>query len=251
MEELNLLIGTYKDFVPFVFNEAYKVIYGNHELKQNDKYIKCASDEKLDDKFYSELYMLKNLPKDLISKKYIGFCHYRKYFEFMDNIPDLDDVFSKSEIIAVKPITFKKTVREQYAACHNIEDLYILSGIICEMYPNYINTWNNFLDGHLMFPYNMFIMKSDEFKEYIKFIKSILDKYVEIIGTDIYQRIENNKEKYLKDFSPNNTVEYQYRIGGYLGERLTNLWIIHNHKKIKVYPVKITENKYNLKSNII
>ena len=44
-----------------------------------------------------------------------------------------------------------------------------------------------------MFPCNMFIMKSDEFKEYVKFIKNILDKYVEIIGTDIYKRIENNK----------------------------------------------------------
>ena len=245
MEELNLFIGTYKDFVPFVFNEAYKVIYGNHELKQNDKYIKCASDEKLDDKFYSELYMLKNLPKDLISKKYIGFCHYRKYFEFMDNIPDLDDVFSKSEIIAAKPIRFKKTVREQYASCHNIEDLYILSGIIGEMYPSYINAWNDFLDGHLMFPYNMFIMKSDEFKEYIKFVKSILNKYVEIIGTDIYQRIENNKEKYLKDFSPNNTVEYQYRIGGYLAERLTTVFALTKFKKIATCGITITEQKYN------
>lgn len=239
---LDIFVCTHKNFEQVVNNESYKtidtreIISGENELKDN---------------FYSEFFSMFYVERKINFKKYIGFCHYRRYFEFMDNIPDLDGVFSKSEIIAVKPITFKNTVREQYAVCHNIEDLYILSGIIGEMYPNYIDAWNNFLDGHLMFPYNMFIMKSDEFKEYIRFIKNILDKYVKIVGTDIYQRIENNKEKYLKDFSPNNTVEYQYRIGGYLGERLTNLWIIHNHKKIKAYLVKITENKYNLKSNTI
>ena len=69
-------------------------------------------------------------------------------------------------------------------------------------------------------------------------------EYLDIIGTDIKKRIEDNKEKYLKDFSPNNTVEYQYRIGGYLAERLTNVFVEKHFKKIKTYGVKITEFKY-------
>ena len=235
--DLDIFVCTHKNLNPIVTNKVYKYINCND--------INGDTWNGLKGSFYSEMMTYFYLAENNNLKDYIGFCHYRKYFEFMDDIPNLDDVFLKSEIIAAKPITFKNTVREQYAACHNIEDLYILSGIIGEMYPNYINAWNDFLDGHLMFPYNMFIMKSDEFKEYIKFIKNILDKYVEIVGTDIYQRIENNKEEYIKDFSPNNTVEYQYRIGGYLGERLTSLWIIYNHKKIMAYPVIITENKYN------
>ena len=64
------------------------------------------------------------------------------------------------------------------------------------------------------------------------------------VGVDIKKRIEDNKEKYLKDFSPNNTVEYQYRIGGYLAERLTNVFVEKHFKKIKTYGVKITEFKY-------
>ena len=90
----------------------------------------------------------------------------------------------------------------------------------------------------------MFIMKREEFLEYVKFVKNILDGYVEVVGTDIRKRIEDNKEKYLKDFYPNNTVDYQYRIGGYLAERLTNVWMMKNHIKLVACNVKITENKY-------
>jgi hypothetical protein len=104
--------------------------------------------------------------------------------------------------------------------------------------------WKNFINGNILIPYNMFIMKREDFKEYIDFIFSILDEYLKIVGTDINKRIESNKDKYLKKFYPNNTVEYQYRIGGYIAERLTNLFMMHKFKKIKTYPVIVTEDKY-------
>ena len=99
----------------------------------------------------------------------------------------------------------------------------------------------------MLIPYNMFIMKSEDFKEYIKFIFDILDEYVKIIGTDIYKRIAGNNDKYIKKFSPNNTTEYQYRIGGYLAERLTNIFLMKHFKKMKTFDVIITEEKYNKK----
>ena len=81
---VDIFIGTYKTFTPIVKNPVYKIIYGNHNIFVNDtlKYIKCVSDEPLDDRFYSEIYMLKNLPKDYNLARYVGFCHYRKYFDF-------------------------------------------------------------------------------------------------------------------------------------------------------------------------
>ena len=87
-------------------------------------------------------------------------------------------------------------------------------------------------------------MKKDDFKRYVEFIFGVLDEYVKIVGTDIRKRIEDNKEKYLKDFYPNNTVDYQYRIGGYLAERLTNVFLMNNFTKMKTYPIIITEDKY-------
>ena len=139
---------------------------------------------------------------------------------------------------------YKTSVKQQYKTCHNIEDLYIIGGILADKYPQYCKAWHNFLENRLFFPYNMFIMKSEDFKEYMAFVYDVLDEYVKIVGTDIVKRIGNNVEKYLKDFSPNNTIDYQYRIGGYLAERLTNLFIITHFKKMKAYPIKITEDKY-------
>jgi len=88
-------------------------------------------------------------------------------------------------------------------------------------------------------------MKREDFKEYIDFIFSILDEYLKIVGTDINKRIYDNYEKYIKRFYPNNSVEYQYRIGGYLAERLTNVFLMKHFKRMKIYPVIVTENKYN------
>lgn len=128
--------------------------------------------------------------------------------------------------------------------CHNAEDLEIVSRVVSEKYPDYVKAWDEFMNDDTFIPYNMFIMKREEFLEYVKFIKNILDGYLEMVGTDIRKRIEDNKEKYLKDFYPNNTVEYQYRIGGYLAERLTNVWMMKNHIKLVACNVKITEDKY-------
>lgn len=234
---LDIYICTHKDFTSKVKNPAYKIVWGNkinYDLTKNG----------LKDDFYSELYQFKFVNENVQLKKYVGFCHYRRYFSFMDNIPDMDEIFKNYDIIIGKPIQCKSTIKEQYSKCHSIEDLYIIGGIIADKYPSYSNAWHNFLNGNIFIPYNMFIMKSEDFKEYIKFVFDIMDEYIKIVGTDIRKRIENNKEKYLKSFYPNNTVDYQYRIGGYIAERLTNLFIMTHFKKMKAYPIVITENKY-------
>lgn len=243
---INIFIGTQRTFEPAVTNNAYKIIVGNHEIenKSNLELIQCKYNSILDDRFYSELYMLYYVAKNVELKKYTGFCHNRRYFSFLDEIPDMDKIFEKYDLITSKPIIYKETVKGDYERCHNIEDLYIIGGIIADKYPEYCNMWHNFINGRIFIPFNMFIMKSEDFKEYIKFIFDILDRYINIVGTDINKRIYDNIEHYSKDFYPNNTVEYQYRIGGYIAERLTNLFILTKFKKIKTYPVILTESKY-------
>lgn len=247
INKTNIFIGVYKAFQPKVNNPCYKMIVGNHDLsnKSDLKLIECGNkDDKLDDKFYSELYMLKYLSEKYELKDYVGYCHYRKYFNFLDNIPNMDEIFKEYDAIVAKPINYKLTIKEQYQTCHNIEDLYIIGGILADKYPSYATIWHNFINGNMMIPYNMFIMKKEDFKEYIKFIFDVLDEYINIVGTDIYKRIAGNNDKYIKSFSPNNTSEYQYRIGGYIGERLTNIFLMAHFKKMKPYEVIITEDKY-------
>lgn len=243
---ISIFIGTQKTFEPKVTNNSYKIIVGNHEIENNSnlELIQCKHESILDDRFYSELYMLDYISKNYPLKKYTGFCHNRRYFYFMDDIPNIDEIFETYDCICAKPLELKMSVKEQYALYHNIEDLYIIGGIIADKYPNCSIMWHNFINGNLFIPYNMFIMKSEDFKEYIEFIFDILDEYLKIVGTDITKRIEDNKDKYIKDFYPNDTVEYQYRMGGYLGERLTNLFILSKYDIIKTYKVITTENRY-------
>jgi hypothetical protein len=142
------------------------------------------------------------------------------------------------------PTVFKTNIKNQYAKYHNIEDLEIVEDIIKNDFSEYYESLENVLNRDYLYCLNMFIMKKEDFNSYIKFIDSVLQKYIEMVGVDIKKRIEDNKEKYLKDFSPNDTVDYQYRIGGYLAERLTNVFAEKHFKNIKTYKVKITEYKY-------
>ena len=236
-DNLDIFICTHKKMESnVVSNNVYKYV--------NCKYINNDTWNGIKGSFYSEIMSYFFIAEKYPLKDYVGFCHYRKYWAFLDDVPNVNESFKNIELLVAKPLRFKRTIKGQYAYCHNIEDLYIVSGILAEKYPDYVNTWNKFLDGHVMFPYNMFIMRREEFLEYIKFMRDILDEFVNIIGKNIEKRIYDNVEKYLKDFSPNDELWYQYRIAGYLAERLTNAWILQNHQKIGTVGVKITEDKY-------
>lgn len=241
--DLNIFICSHKDFENPVKSKCYRVV----DVRTN----KIKKINGLDDKFYSELLSFYNVNKYEDLPNYVGFCHYRRYFSFMDNIPDIDKIFKDFNVIVAYPLKLIYTVREHYKIFHNIEDLEIVENIIKEKHPEYYKTCEKFLNGRIMIPYNMFIMRKEDFQEYIKFMSDVLNEYIKIVGTDINKRIEDNKDKYLKSFYPNSTIDYQYRIGGYLAERLTNVFILKRFKSIMTCPVIITENKYGLKRNTI
>lgn len=246
---IDIFIGTQKTFKPAVTNNVYKIVVGNHEIENNSnlELIQCKHNSLMDDRFYSEIYMLSHVAKEYPLKKYVGFCHNRRYFSFLDDIPDIDELFETYDAIVAKPLTYNYTIKTQYASSHNIENLYLVGGILADKYPSYCNSWHNFINGKILIPYNMFIMKRDDFIKYINFINTVLNDYILMVGGDIEKRIEGNKDKYIKRQYPNNTAEYQYRIGGYLAERLTNVFIMTHFKKMKTYPVILTEEKYKKK----
>ncbi len=234
-DNIDIFITTHKDFSTYTTNPIYKIV----DSRDID-----FSKYRLKDDFYSELISYFNVADKYELKDYVGFCHYRRYFSFMDNIPNMDELFKEYDIVLASPETYDFSIWEHYKKYHNIEDLAIVSGVLAKRYPDYVETWNKFLDMNIFFPCNMFIMKKENFLDYIKFMKDILDGYLDVVGTDIWQRIGDNKKKYLKDFYPNSTIEYQYRIGGFLGERLTNAFIKKRFRKVITYDIKITEEKY-------
>ena len=235
--DVDIFICTHKEFDNPLTNPIYKVINSN-DINGD------VAENGLKGSFYSELLSYFYVRENFELKKYIGFCSYRKYFEFLDDVPNMDELFEHCDAVVCKPLRFERTVEKQYDVCHNIDDLKILEGIIKEKFPEYESSFQEIMHNNIIFPCNMFIMKREDFIEYIDFVKGALDEFVKIVGTDIEKRIEDNKDKYLKDFSPNDEVWYQYRIGGYLGERLTSVFILKKFERVKAYKMIITEQKY-------
>ena len=232
---LDLFICTHKDFKQVVSNRSYRVL--NNNIIDESKYPPG-------NKFYSEIMTFYYVADNIKLRDYVGFCHYRRYFSFMDDIPNMDEVFKENDVIIGKPKAYGTSIRQFYDHCHNIDDLDIVENIVKEKYPDYYNVFERYMSQKMFIQCNMFIMRREDFLEYIEFIRTILDEYLRIVGTDIYKRIEENKSRYLKSFSPNNTVEYQYRIGGYLAERLTGVFILKKFNKARCYEIKVTEKKY-------
>ena len=257
-EKLGIFICSHKDFIPHVSNETgcYRVAFAGDAPREIEgfKTYSCKPNipKGLDDKFYSELYMMRYLVDNVELPEWVGICHYRRYWH-INSPKDIIDTIDNNgvDLFVRKPMRLSITNKELYQRCHNVEDLNIVGNIIGEKFPGYKEAFDNFLNASVILPFNMVIMRREDFIDLVNFQFAVLDEYLNVVGTDINKRIEDNKDVYLKKNYPNNTPEYQYRIGGYIGERLTNVFIsAHLKDKFKLIAtveVDVTEGKYGLK----
>lgn len=232
MDNTKIFICTHKDFKPIVSGDSYEII--------DARKIRDKVNLPLDDKFWSEFYQFKYVVDNVDLPEYVGFCHYRRYFSFLDDIPKME----KDKVVITTPLNFIGSVEKHYAVCHNLEDLKLAKYIILTKFQEYGETFDEVVNNNKFIPYNMFIMHRDIFKKYCEFIFGVMNEYLKLVGLDIEKRIRENSFKYLKQSYPNNTVEYQYRIGGYVGERLSNVFIRKHFKNIEEYDMIQTEKKY-------
>ena len=246
-KDIRILVVGYKPFRNYVHNDAYTIITTGEKMESDlETYYFDRREDGIDDRFFSELYACKwARDNGIMGTKYTGVNHYRRHFKFMDNIPDVQDLLSRCEAITPKPTTLAFTIREQYKRCHNIEDWDTCREVIAEKYPDYLSSFDKFSDQHKMIRCNMSVMPTPLFIKWIDFVFGVLDELLKKTGRDIAKHIEENKDKYLKKFAPNSDPDYQYRFGGYLGERLTNVFILKEFKNICLMTVVRTEDKYD------
>ena len=98
---LKIFIMAHKDFINYRYNSVYNIVVDDKYQLQN-KYnlnIINANQTKLYNmrRAYCEMakiYFIYNLyKKGEIFSKYVGINHYRRYFDFTDNIPDIEYIF--------------------------------------------------------------------------------------------------------------------------------------------------------------
>lgn len=181
-----------------------------------------------------------------VSCDYVGFCHYRRYFNFSDqqNYKEnpfgvvVDDYIDENavkryglddETIArciegydIVTTSFcdlrtfpdaAQTPREQYAAAPylHIADLERAVSIVKDIHPNYGQDCDAFLDGNKACFCNMYIMRKPLFDAYCEWLFPVLERWEAQTDTSLY-----SKEA--------------LRTPGHLSERLFNIYLLHQKR---------------------
>ena len=114
-----------------------------------------------------------------------------------------------------------RTLREDYATAHNIKDYDICRDVISEIYPDYLNAFDEVSAQKTLYQYNMLICKKELFDSYCQWLFDIL--------FEVERRVDISKYD-----------AYNQRIFGFLSERLFNVWLEYkqlNVKKCEVYNI--------------
>lgn len=180
-----------------------------------------------------------------VDAPYIGFCHYRRYFDFSSDrhgenlygeVMDdrigastqarycLDDASIARALEGVDIVTTNVndvrpfagqdvTMRSQYDLADQlyVEDLDRVMDILVAHHPEYQEDVQAFLNGHTACFCNMFIMKRDIFREYCAWLFPLLEEFVEKTDMSRYSR-------------------EGVRTPGHLSERLLNVYLMHHER---------------------
>ena len=233
--DAKIFICSHTDFEPVVQNEVYETI-DSRKLKG------C----KVPDLYYSELWQMKKVSERKTLPKYIGFCHYRRYFGFMDAVPNLGKIIEARGAITTKPADLQMTMREQYATWGNPEDLDICTQIINQKYPDFAPAWNRSLDSTQMRLGTLSIMRTEDWKEMLAVMWDVAQEYLKRIGGDIVKRVEENHKAYHIGEQPFFTLTHEIRVGGQFAERINSAWIDWKFQNAYEFPLNVTRDKIEI-----
>lgn len=168
--------------------------------------------------------------KNLHDIDYIGFCHYRRFFN-LDKTKVLN-ILNNNDAIVIKFVYIHPIWREiiNYIS---IDDLSIMLMVLKKKYPEYEETIINYLYGNVLYPKNMFICSKKLFDEYAEWLFGILFECEKIIRPSDYTRGK--------------------RTLAYLGEYLLPVYLMHHHYRLKYVgynSVAGTSPQVNLKRKI-
>lgn len=252
MQDVKIYICCHKDYEDVgIKNQCYKLI-SDKDIKNESELELIKSDGFLDNRMWSELTQLYYIWKHPeLQADWIGLCHYRRYFDFINNVPE----FTKPIVATNISAPFNNYIN--YDICHYGKDLLSVAKIVKNVMPDYINFTLKMMDSHHYLPYNMFVLPKDLFNEMCEFIFTTLlefDKQIKVNNNyvEMIKHIADYRECYVeKNMEPNCTYEYQARLYGFLSERLFTAFFvkyINEHggmESLIEQDVVVTEKTYN------
>lgn len=239
-----IYVITHKDFEnEFLDKKVYRILHvGENSTKEALLRDDTGDNISNKNKSFCELtglyWIWKNAEE--VSTDIIGLVHYRRFFTtHLEDIlytyfgvqPKLIDVeklhkaLLKYDVILPKRETIHRTVKQYYADNHVSDDLEITRMVIAQMTPEYLSAYDTVMEGHNFYYGNMIVCQKETLDAYCKWLFPIL--------FEVEKR--NNLDKYEND--------YQKRVYGFLSERLIQVWLLKNKRKIKEYPAFNTESR--------
>jgi len=229
-DNLDMFISTHRDFAHYPTNSVYKVITDEGiNISAPLDVLRDGDHEIYDRSFsYAEGSRIYWVYKNYQLKDYVGFCHYRSYFSFFNDIPDINEVFSQYKIITGYPDRIS-SIYEQYDKSHYISDMNNLLSVIDD------DKIKNEVHSPLLYKRNMFIMRKDDFIDYCNVVFGYMLKFDALMNL----KTDDDCKRLHNDI-------YQSRVDGFLLERLTSMYISSHFttNEIKTYEIKMTEERF-------
>lgn len=203
---------------------------------------------------YSELTVLYWVWKNGPKTDYVGFCHYRRFFDVLNKekyplpykafseddesaylqIPaiDFNDILRDCDLVMPINVVMTHSLRRNYERNHYAEHYKALEKTIREDFPEYCESFRAVLEQtNRLPPYNMFLTRWDCFDRYCTFLFDVLQKLQSQI------RLPEDSG--------------QHRIFGYMSERLLAVFIHHHKLRAKECPLFVFNQRAKKKSKPI
>ncbi len=245
MSNISIYVVAHKPYI-FPHNDEYKIIQVGNS-KENFSKIRDNVGENITKKnqYFAELTAQYWVWKNDVKSDIIGFCHYRRYFDFklrngeyflgqdrcckyLQNNFDakfIEDILQNADVILPVPFLLKEiSIRKHYSIVHDMEALNLMKQVLLKLYPEYGQAVNITLEKNKMYACNMFIMKRSLFQSYMAWLFNILEHMEPFVKTK---------------------QGYQTRTLAFLAERMLNIYVDFNHLKIKEIPRIFIDKKYD------
>ena len=154
--------------------------------------------------------------KNNFNVEYIGFCHYRRFFDI--KIEDIEKTLQQKDAIVIE-FLFDHPIWREITHFITVEDMTIMLMVLKKKYPEYEETLLKYLNGHTLYAKNMFICR-----------KALFDQYAEWLFDVLFEC-----ERYIKP-SP---YTRGLRALAYMGEFLLPVYLMH--QRCRVESVRYTD----------
>lgn len=157
----------------------------------------------------AQYWVWKNVP-DI---EYVGFCHYRRYFDMIITKDNIDSIFKNHDVVLLS-YSNKESIERSYIRGIPFEDYAIFLMVLRKLHPEYEQDTIDYLWNNKKHKCNMLICKKALFDEYAEWIFGILSECEKYIRMSNYSRCKRVFAYLAETFMPVYFLHHHYRICG-------------------------------------